>query len=319
MLEEAIHDSSCVELLRGLGTRSAMAVPLVARDRTLGVISLGLSTSVRRYRDVDLPLAQELARRAALSLDNARLYRELQDAVHARDEFLSIAAHELRTPITSLLLVVQGLGRAAIGGSPAVMSRLRRVAERQARKLNDLINELFSASQDQANGFQLKLEEMDLADRVRSVVEGLEGELAQARCPLVLRADRPVVGRWDCERIDQLVTHLLANAIKFGAGKPIEVIVERSVGVARLRVSDQGIGIEPHRLAQIFGRFERGVSAREYGGFGLGLFIVQKIVSALGGSVRVESSAGKGSAFEIELPLEVQPALLGRDSRDVAR
>jgi signal transduction histidine kinase len=118
-----------------------------------------------------------------------------------------------------------------------------------------------------------------------------------------VRADDDVVGRWDRERLAQVVTNILGNAIKFGAGRPIEVIVEQGRGLARLVVVDHGIGIPPDRLPHVFEKFERAVSSDQYGGLGLGLFIVRRVVDAHGGRVNVESNSGEGARFCVELPI----------------
>jgi signal transduction histidine kinase len=129
-------------------------------------------------------------------------------------------------------------------------------------------------------------------------------ELSRLACPLRLRTNGPVVGRWDAMRVNQIVTNLLSNACKYGAGKPIDVVVEADEGVARLTVRDQGIGIAQADAERIFECFERAVSARHYGGLGLGLYITRQVVEAHGGNIGVSSEPGAGSTFVVELPLQ---------------
>ncbi len=148
----------------------------------------------------------------------------------------------------------------------------------------------------------IEAEEVDLAKLVRDLVERTGEDLERAGCTLKIDADVPVVGRWDPFRLDQIVTNLLSNAVKYGHGKPIEVKVEASGDVARLSVTDHGIGIAPSNQARIFGRFERAVSERHFGGFGLGLWIVRQIIESHGGAIRVSSEPGQGSTFTVELP-----------------
>ena len=154
---------------------------------------------------------------------------------------------------------------------------------------------------------RIELEEVDLPAVVRDVTERFAEELSQAHCSLTLHAEQGVVGRWDPFRLEQVITNLLANAIKFGHDHPIEVSVGEADGTATLVVRDHGIGIPPDRLPYIFERFERAVSSRFYGGLGLGLYIVRSIVETLGGSIRAESKMGDGATFTVELPCSGPP------------
>ncbi|WNG48707.1 AAA family ATPase [Archangium minus] len=292
------------DIVRELSLRSGMMVPLVARGKMLGAILFMSSTTGRRYGDAELNLAQELARRAAVCIDNARLYRESQEAIQLRDDFLSVAAHELYTPITSLRLSVQGLLRRSGANLPQPLTRGIQSAEAQTRRLARLVEELLDVTRIQAGRLHLHLEQVELATVVRDVTERLRESLTRAHCPLSLQLQEGVVGRWDRTRLEQVVTNLLSNALKFAADKPINISLEQDAGLARLRVSDQGIGIAPDRLPYVFERFERAVPVDHYGGLGLGLHIVREIITALGGSVRVESEPGVGTTFTVELPCQ---------------
>jgi signal transduction histidine kinase len=234
----------------------------------------------------------------------------LEKAVAARDEFLSAASHELRTPLASAQLQVQGVLRQAQSAGhdlPAswVVPRLQRAHE-QFEKLVQLIQRLLDASQMSAGRLQFHLEELDLNTVVRDALARLEGTLERAGCPArFTAAPEPVVGPWDRLRLEQVVTNLLANAAKYGAGSEIEVVVERQPRAARLVVRDHGIGIPAEDLPRIFGRFEQAAPGAHYGGFGLGLWIVKKIVEAFGGTVWASSAGpGTGATFTVELPIE---------------
>jgi signal transduction histidine kinase len=174
--------------------------------------------------------------------------------------------------------------------------------DRQVRQFTRLVNDLLDISRIAAGRLDLRREEVDLAAVVRDVAARFAPELAQAGCPLTVRADAPAVGRWDRLRLDQVATNLLSNALKYGRGQPIAVAVEADDRAARLTVRDQGIGIAPEHQARIFECFERAVTGYEHGGLGLGLYIVRRIVEGLGGSIRVASAPGKGSTFTVELP-----------------
>jgi signal transduction histidine kinase len=294
-------DDENARLVRALGARTLMAVPLTVRGQTIGAMTLVSSIPGCRYGPADLDLAHELARRAAISIDNARLYRDAQDAIRLRDEFLTVASHELNTPVTTLQLTVQALGRSA-AQRPEVLAPALARAERQTKKVARLIGELLDVSRITAGRLHVELEDVDLSGLVREVADRFADDLSHARCALTLHADHPVIGRWDPLRLEQVVTNLLGNAIKFSAGCSIEVSVGEAAGIARLVVRDRGIGIPVDRLPYVFDRFERAVPARSYGGLGLGLYIVRGIVEALGGSIRVESVLGEGTIFTVDLP-----------------
>jgi signal transduction histidine kinase/CHASE1-domain containing sensor protein len=285
--------------LRVLGARSLLAVPLLARGEPLGAIVL-LSTRPRAFAEEDLPPAQDLARLVAAAVDTARLYRRAQEAVAARDEFLSIASHELKTPLTSLTLHADSLRNAARRGTPEQIAGKADAIRRSVDRLARLVSSLLDISRIGAGRLDLELEELDLAEVAREVVDRFEDEARRARCTIALDAE-PARGRWDRTRLDQVLTNLLSNALKYGPEKPVLVRVESAGDRAVLSVQDRGIGISEGDQRRIFQRFERAVSRRNYGGFGLGLWIVRQIVEALGGTVRVESVPGRGSTFTVEL------------------
>jgi signal transduction histidine kinase len=175
----------------------------------------------------------------------------------------------------------------------------------QVGRLTLLINSLLDVSSITAGRLVLEREDVDLAQLVREVIEREEDALAEARCEVRLEAPAPAVGRWDRLRLDQVVTNLVSNAMKFGAGKPIRVAVGIDGGTARVVVEDEGIGISAEAQARIFERFERAVSGRNFGGLGLGLWISRQIVQQSGGRIGVESQPGAGARFTVELPISV--------------
>ncbi|WP_164013584.1 AAA family ATPase [Pyxidicoccus trucidator] len=292
--------------IRRLGIRSLMVVPLFARGQLLGVLSLVSSAPGRRYGQADLQLAGEVARRAAMAIDNARLYRKTQEAIRVRDEFLSVASHELNTPMTSLILALQTMDRLARSGrvcDPPTMGGLVERALRQGTRLRRLCRDLLDVTRLHAERLPLELSDVDLGDLVREVVEQFTLDLDRAGCTVSIREQGPVVGRMDRSRVEQILANLLANAVKFGAGEAIELTVWEEAGSARVSVRDHGIGIDPARAGHIFDRFERAVSDRHYGGLGLGLYLSRRLAEAHGGAIRVQSRPGAGSTFTLELPL----------------
>ncbi len=210
-----------------------------------------------------------------------------------------IAAHEIRGPITSIHLAVQGLQK---GRSPAsAMPRLLEVIEREDRRLARFVCELLELGKIQSGQMYFSFEEVDLGEVVRQAASNLAAELAQSSSSLAITTEGHPVGQWDKYGLNQVATNLLSNAIKFGDGKPIAVTLRAYEGHTVLEVKDHGIGIRPEMLERIFKPFERGVSVRNYGGLGLGLFIVRTIVQGLGGIVQVRSKPREGSTFTVEL------------------
>jgi signal transduction histidine kinase len=275
------------------------------------------------YTHEDETLLEDLAHRAAQAIENARLYGEAQAAVVARDEFLSIASHELRTPLTALRLALENMRRVTTREAierlpPQHVERVLATAERQGQRLEKLVAALLDVSRIHMGRLELDVEELELGDAVSEALSHIEDEAAQAGTTVEVRG-APVRGYWDRLRISQVVTNLLSNAIKYGGGKPVQVEFGPRGDRAWLEVRDRGIGIEAGDLAQIFERFERAVSSRNYGGLGLGLYIVKRIVESHGGSVRVESTPGEGSAFVVELPLRPAVSVRRGEGQGVAR
>ncbi|XXX80685.1 ATP-binding protein [Sorangium sp. So ce134] len=304
------HDEEHLRVIRAMGGRSYMCVPLARRGRLFGTLTFVAAQSGRRYSREDLSAAEELARRCALAVDNARLYKDAQSAIALRDEFLSIASHELKTPLTPLSLQIQILTRRAPELCPDkerlawLMDRLGLV-RRQGERLRRLVDNLLDISRISAGRLALELEPVRLSEIVRQVVsrfyEG--GEIAESGSGVTVSADDDGAGNWDRLRLEQVVDNLVSNALKYGQGKPIEIAVTSTGSSATLAIADHGIGIAPEHIGRIFGRFERAVSARHYGGLGMGLYISKQLVEALDGSIEVSSVPGEGSTFRVTLPL----------------
>ncbi|HET9449790.1 MAG TPA: ATP-binding protein, partial [Aggregicoccus sp.] len=314
LLHAYAHDAAHAQALRELGARVALALPLQVRGQTLGVLVLVHAAPGFRYGPQEVALAEELARRAAVAMDNARLYRQAQEAVRLREEFLSVASHELHTPLTPLQLQLQVLQRSLSSGDGALHTLAPRMekAVGQVRRLSRLVDDLLDVSRIVAGKLPLRTEEVDLLQLTDEVVERFSHQAAQAGSSVRVHrleegtgvAEGTVKGRWDRLRLEQVLTNLLTNALKYGQGRPVDVEVGSAEGYALWRIRDRGIGIAPEALGRIFGRFERAVSARAYGGLGLGLYISQQIVRAHGGRIEVQSRVGQGSVFSAHLPLQ---------------
>jgi hypothetical protein len=272
------------------------------QGRLLGFVKVLHDLSERKQRED--AMAEELQRRAALAAENARLYRQAEEAVRARDEFLQAASHELKTPLTPLQLQLDMLTRAvqrAGTGSERLAAKLG-VATRQVARLSQLVESLLDVSRITGGRLSLSPSAVDLSEVVRDVAERLRGEAEKAGCQIVVRSSGPLVGQWDRARLEQLLLNLLSNAIKYGEQRPVEVDAAGTDTEVQLTVTDHGIGIDAAALGRIFERFERATPMHHYGGLGLGLFLARQIAEAHGGRIGARSEPGQGSTFTVVLP-----------------
>lgn len=240
-----------------------------------------------------------------------RADEELRHAVAARDEFLAMASHELKTPVASLELVLASSLQVldTMPPSSAPIDKLTQrlgVATKQVDRLTTLIHNLLDVTRITAGGLNLSRSEGDLTEVVRSAVVRLQEVVARSGSQIRLHAEEPTFGWFDPHAVDVVISNLVANAAKYGMGKPIEVSVTRTGDVANLAVADHGMGIHVIDQQRIFERFERAVSPNHYGGFGVGLWIARNIVEAHGGAIRVSSRPSEGSTFVVEIPLVPQ-------------
>ncbi len=246
---------------------------------------------------------------------------DLQRAVRAREEFISIASHELKTPLTALKLQAQITKRELERGNKVSLSHgeLKAFADRldnQVDRLHRLVEDMLDTGRIQRGSFSFYVEPCDLSLIVKDVVTRFSPELEKAGCEIRLELQENVDGKWDRSRIEQVVFNLLSNATKYGQGQPVEVKVFKKDVFAYLSVKDYGIGIAKEDQDRIFGRFERAIAANEVSGLGLGLFIVKEILSAHQGTIEVKSDIGTGSEFIIKLPVSPSLNTKQKDTKD---
>ena len=297
-----------------LAPKSAMVVPMTARGRAIGTLSFIVTRPERRYGPADLALARDLAQRAAIAVDNARLYAEAEGANRAKDQFLATLSHELRTPLTAMLGWVLLLRSGRLGSEEAAAALAS--IERNTRVQAQLINDLLDVSRIVAGKLQVDKRPVDLRVVIEHALDSVRRD-TEARKLVVSVAIDPEAA-WvpgDAMRLEQVMLNLLGNAAKFTPeGGRIEVRLDRHDRAARLTVSDTGQGIDPAMLPHIFETFQQADSSstRRQGGLGLGLAIVRRLVALHGGRVEA-ASAGRdlGAAFTVYLPL------LAREARPV--
>jgi PAS domain S-box-containing protein len=296
-------DEKCAAELRGTGTSRPFQKELLRPDGSRVPVLFGVAAV---ETDAEKPLwtsfVVDLTEMKRLESERNRLYEEARDAVKARDAFLSVAGHEIRTPLSALNLQLFQLSRhLLVLGNERALALARR-SDKQVARLVRLSDRLLDVSRITAGALHLDLEEVDLALLVREIADRFEDSAGRAGCVLTVRAPESLVGFWDRSRLDQVITNLLSNALKFGAGKPVDLGLRLAGEAALLTVNDMGIGIHADDQARIFERFERAVAREAYRGMGLGLWIVREIVSAHDGKLTVQSRPGAGATFTVTFP-----------------
>src|SRR5947207_10165391 len=310
LLAKAARDPDHLDLFRQLGLASHICVPLVARGRTLGTLSVATSGAGRRYTREDLAFTEEVAARAALAVDNVRLYREAQETSRLKDEFLATLSHELRTPLTSVLAWMWMLRRGRLDGS--AVERARDTMEKSMRSLLRIIDDLLDVSRAIRGQLRLDVRPIGLGPVIQAAVDAVRpaASAKDIRLRTTIDSDAGLV-QGDPSRLQQVVWNLLNNAIKFApAGGRVHVRLERGDSAAIVTVCDSGPGIPPEFLPHAFERFRQADASatRAQGGLGLGLDIVRHLIELHGGTVKVESPGEMGGAtLIVTLPL-LEPA-----------
>jgi signal transduction histidine kinase len=292
---------------------SYLAVPVVSRTGAVhGALFFGHSEP-GRFTEREEEMVLGLATQAAIAMDNANLYDDSQKAVQARDEFFSIASHELKTPLTSLTLQAQ-LRLRQLAKSPSEFLMADKWKDRldadhrQLKRLSRLIDDMLDIGRIGAGKLVLEKESVDLSAIVRGVAERLQPQLETYTCELRFAGDGPAFVEADGFRLEQALVNVLTNAMKYGSGMPIEVRVALANGEGKIEVRDQGPGIAPADRERIFQRYERAFAGKKVSGLGLGLYIAREILLAHGGDIELQSELGKGSVFTLRVPGAAPPA-----------
>ena len=306
LIDQHVHNDSHRTAVASLAPQSFMMVPFAARGQTIGVISLYATQAPRHYTADDLGLLEELARRSAIALDNAQLYQEAQEAIREREAFLSIASHEVKNPLTTLL-----------GRSQLLRRRLSRKPDserdlddtdtiiEQGKRINRLLTELLDASQLESGQFTIQPAPLDLGELLLHVVSELKPSAPDHTITYAGHADRLEISG-DASRLEQVFHNLISNAVKYSpAGGTIAVDLSTDSSRAHIAIRDEGLGIPTNALPHLFKRFYRvsSDSSQQIAGSGIGLFVVKEIVTGHGGTVEVHSTEGAGSTFTVHLPL----------------
>jgi PAS domain S-box-containing protein len=307
-------------LLREKGVRSMLGVPLMIQGQVIGVLHVG-SLNYRRFSERDIQFLQIVGDRVALAIEHARLIEAARTAqqeaaiaeaaARARDEFLSVAAHELRTPMTSLRMAAELLLRRVGQGpisDPTQLRRALRTIDHQSRKLSRLVTQLLETVRIQAERVELQPAPTNLTDLVAGLVD--QAQLQTSRHELLMSAPESVWATVDALRLEQVITNLLDNAIKFTPnGGPIEIeLAQPALNVVRLAVRDHGVGVDPAHRPHLFERFYQAHGNEFRSGMGLGLYISRQIVEMHGGTIEVEFPADGGTRFVVELPRKAEEA-----------
>jgi signal transduction histidine kinase len=312
LLRSTIVDAQHAEIVGELGMTSFMILPMVARGRVLGAIALVSSDAGRQYCDQDLALAEDIAARAALALDNALLYAEAHRANQTKSDFLAVVSHDLRTPLNAIIGYAELLSMGIPEPVPeAARARLHRIRT-SAKHLLYLLDELLGFARLEAGHEHLHVQEVDVRDVVREMAAVVEPLALAAGLRFNLdEAENPVTIRTDPDKLRQVLVNLGGNAVKYtGQGEVRVVLREEPSHQAVIRVSDTGIGIKAEHLDQIFEPFWQVDSSQRShdGGTGLGLSVVRHLVQLLGGEVCVESVPAEGSTFTVRIPSAVPTA-----------
>ena len=306
MVEQIIFDNQSIKVAITFSGKVALIVPMIIKGDIIGAITFVANDLGKFHEPHQIAMAEELARRSALAYENSHLYQLSQEAIEIRNDFLSIASHELNTPITSLKLQLQMVRRKLLSEATqkfdqSSFTKSIDSSVMHVDRLIKLVGVLLDVSRIQSGKFTYNFEDFNAKDAVNEILERNLDILNDSHCKVTINNVQDIQVRWDRTRFEQVLTNILNNAIKYAPGE-LELKVEPQGEEVVISLSDHGEGIQKDKLITIFDRFERLNSNQNVGGLGLGLYIVKQIVEGHGGSVTVESETGQGTTFIIKLP-----------------
>jgi PAS domain S-box-containing protein len=306
ILSDPQLSNHALELAQELSETTIMLIPLIAHGHTLGILTFANFGIGKSYTKTDLDLGQELGRRVALALENSKLYLFSQRAIEVRNDFLSIASHELNTPITSVKLQLQMVNRTLTNkkDEPFPLDRFKKSIDtsvKQVDRLIHLVQVLLDVSRIQSGQFNFVFDRVNVSDMVNEVLDRHKELLQSYSCNLSVENNENISVIWDKTRMEQVITNLINNAVKYAPGK-IEVAVHEDINSVKISVKDYGRGIPNDKIHRICDRFERGNSPESVSGLGLGLYIVKQIIEGHHGKIEIESKVNEGSCFAVIVP-----------------
>lgn len=297
------HMSHLVEY----GIVSFAVIPLKISESIIGALGFGFDTQ-QSFDESSRSFMEAMARQCSQAIHRSKLFEENRKAIQLRDDFLSIASHELKTPLTPLKLQLQMIGRQIEKKAELDSDKLSQFmtsSDRSVNRLSKLIDDLLDVSRISSGKFNLKMEKVNYSRLIHDVLSQYERQLKESIPEIIVDADPDIEGVCDQVRIEQVLINLLTNAAKYAPGKPVKLTLKRKGNYVYISVKDQGPGIAKEHQERIFERFERVKSSENITGLGLGLFISHQIVLAHKGIIQIESEPGQGAEFKIELPLSV--------------
>ncbi|WP_408096873.1 ATP-binding protein [Peredibacter sp. HCB2-198] len=313
LIQRVSLDEEQKQLTTELAATAALVVPLKLHGKVLGALTFAVAGNRMKYDQYFIDTAEELSKRVSLAFENSKLYRISQEAIEVRNEFLSIASHELNTPITSLKLQLQMVRKTLLASRDGQipMDRFTKSVDASVKQVDRLINLvqiLLDVSRIQSGRFTFNFEELNAQDVVKEVYERHKEILVNSGCNLEMKLGENIPVVWDKIRIEQVITNLLTNTIKYAPGL-VELTMEEVEDQVTITVRDHGKGIPENKLKSIFERFERATTNESVSGLGLGLFIVKQIVDGHMGKIEVKSSPEEGTTFKVTLPKDVNEAM----------